>query len=260
MTTCRNKCIMLLSITPVRREPQEQSEMVTQLLFGEIFYILEETKEWCRISIEHDGYQGWVNRLLVTPIENEDVAPVGQNIVSSLHARVFVENTPCPIHILRGSILPSFLSEKKNFKINGKRYRYEGDYQANKADLSQIISFAKEMQGTPYLWGGRTLFGIDCSGFTQLIARMGGLELPRDAYQQASKGVSIDSFKDALEGDFAFFANDYDKITHVGILLQNSLIIHASGQVRIDSISKKGIFNKKTMNYTHRLHSIRRLL
>jgi cell wall-associated NlpC family hydrolase len=118
---------------------------------------------------------------------------------------------------------------------------------------------ALEFLNVPYLWGGKSVFGIDCSGFVQLVFRLYDLNLPRDAYQQAEIGELIDS-KEARQGDLAYFTNEKGKIIHVGIVLDNETIIHASGRVRIDQLTKSGIYNSDYCKETHKLHFIKRVL
>jgi gamma-D-glutamyl-L-lysine dipeptidyl-peptidase len=113
---------------------------------------------------------------------------------------------------------------------------------------------------SPYLWGGKTPFGIDCSGFTQMAYKLAGIKLRRDAWQQAEQGHTINLLEETEPGDLAFFDNDEGNIVHVGIILRDHKIIHAAGKVRIDSIDHYGINNKELKKYTHKLRLIKRMV
>ena len=111
----------------------------------------------------------------------------------------------------------------------------------------------------PYLWGGRSPFGIDCSGFTQLVFKFAGIKLQRDAYQQGGQGSIINFIEEVQPGDLAFFSNDEGAIIHVGIMLKDNRIIHSSGKVRIDKIDHFGIYNAETKKHSHLLKLIKRM-
>jgi hypothetical protein len=160
--------------------------------------------------------------------------------------------------LLPGSILPFYSNNK--FSIGHKEYNLEGNkIRMPHADIDwkkAAMTFLK----SPYLWGGKTPFGIDCSGFTQQVFRMCGIHLQRDAYQQATQGAVIENLSEAQPGDLAFFDNEKNRITHVGIILETNKIIHASGEVRIDKLDTQGIWNKDRNTYTHKLRNIQRIM
>jgi len=256
--------ICILSIIPGRKEPADSSEQVTQLLFGEHYVVKEKRSKWIRIQCEMDEYECWIDRKQHHPISEKfgDRLNKQRFTAVSLELAGIVQNeatreiTP----ILMGSTLP-FLKDSI-FKIDKQAYRFEGMAQtkAEKKNIDSLVQNAMVYLNAPYLWGGRQPFGIDCSGFVQLCYRMSGILLPRDAYQQATLGHALSFIEEAKPGDLAFFDNQEGKIIHVGMLLENNHIIHASGKVRIDRIDHQGIYNNDVKDYSHRLRIIKRII
>ncbi len=247
-----------LSIVAVRKQPDDKSEIINQILFGEHFKVLKEEINWSYIQLAHDKYEGWICNKQWLEIQedvfkdlNKQIPTITTDIVSTIK-----KNTPQTI--VMGSILPFY--NKNQTIIGNKTYTYEGLNTIGFVKKEDLINNAKIYINTPYLWGGRSPFGIDCSGFIQIIYRLQGFKLPRDAYQQAEEGKIIESIELSKEGDLAFFENKKNKITHVGLILKENKIIHASGKVRIDNIDDKGIFNLDKKKYTHQLRSIKRIL
>ena len=138
-------------------------------------------------------------------------------------------------------------------------HKFEGESILPQKSKNKLTETAYFFLNAPYLWGGKSILGIDCSGFTQLVFSLSGIQIPRDAYQQEKIGESVD-FVDIKPFDLVFFINDKNRVHHVGIALENSQIIHASGQVRIDSLTNEGIIHSLSNELTHRLHSIKRIL
>ncbi|MDX2002003.1 MAG: C40 family peptidase [Chitinophagales bacterium] len=250
-----------LSLVPVRAEPSDRSEMTTQLLFGEIFAIQQRQQSWLKIRIAHDGYEGWIDekQYLSIPVDYYQ-----QILNNEPHIALDIMQAAVSparhVLVLAGSNLPAF--DGMNFKLFKEKFVYNG--QAIDAyhdrNLDRFIErCALKYLHAPYLWGGRSPFGIDCSGFTQVVFKMLGISIKRDAYQQAEEGFDIDFAGQAAEGDLAFFGND-DRITHVGIVMNDGKIIHASGRVRIDLLDHFGIYNQELKKYTHKLKVIKRLL
>lgn len=251
-----------LSIVPCRAEPSDRSEMVTQLLFGEYFKILEESASWIKIKIAYDGYECWIGSKQYLPLSGsafmdyEKHKPIR---TAELVQVVRSEEGKFQVPILLGSRLPQFNENK--FELNKAAYSYEGiTNQFYEASRKSIVENAFLYLNSPYLWGGRSPFGIDCSGFTQLVYALSGLKLFRDAFQQAEHGETLSFLEEAEEGDLAFFDNDEGRIIHVGIVLKDQQIIHASGQVRVDALDHEGIFNASIQKYTHRLRLLKRIL
>ena len=250
--------ISILSIVPMRNDSSDKSEMINQVLFGEYFKILEYSEKWSKIELAHDNYQGWICNKQWLEIREETFLRLDKetHTITTDIVDIIKENNSKLIVI--GSILPSYKSN--HAIIEDKKYFFEGLTTTGFSKKEKIIENALSYINTPYLWGGRTPFGIDCSGLTQILYRLQGINIPRDAYQQAEIGKEIISIKDVKNGDLAFFKEKKRKITHVGVIMDNNKIIHASGKVRIDSINEQGIFNKEINKYTHKLYIIKRIL
>lgn len=245
-----------LAIVPMRAEPNERSEMVSQVLFGEAFEILEWKDNWVQITTAFDNYTGWIGRL--------QFVMLGQQLYKQLQEkspRLTYQPITQAWKIADNSIiyLPvgSSLSFLKGTTCNIGNDRFEIIGQAGEHDT--IDAVAKTFLNAPYLWGGRTHFGIDCSGFTQAVFRLCcNIFLKRDASLQAEDGKLVHSIADIKLGDLAFFDNAEGKITHVGIMLNKMKIIHASGKVKIDLLESKGIYSEEQKRYTHKLKFIKR--
>lgn len=245
-----------LSIIPLRSTPSEKSEMVSQLLFGEQYKVIGHEGTWLKIENNWDLYQGWIDEKMFLPTSEDfnDFAnsePVyttrGIHIINHVFEKI-------PMFILHGSILPGYNAVTNTFKLADGTFEFHGQplQLATEISRDKIVKLALGFLNAPYLWGGRSIFGIDCSGFVQLVYKILGIKLLRDAYQQYAQAVEIE-MDDALPGDLAFFGKDSDHITHVGIMLDNRQIIHAAGKVRIDSLNSQGIYNKEEGKYTHKL-------
>ena len=244
-----------LSIIPMRNEAADQAEMVNQILFGEHFKVLEVRKKWSRIRLAHDSYEGWICNKQWIEIEDDiykqldkDIATITTDILD-----IILKNQHQPIVI--GSILPSYKSG--HAIINNEMYQFDGLTTPGYAQKEKLVENALMYLNAPYLWGGRSPLGIDCSGFTQMVYRLQGIDLPRDAYQQAEVGTTLSFVEESEPGDLAFFDNTEGEIIHVGIIMENNHIIHASGKVRIDRIDQQGIFNKELGTHTHKLRLIK---
>lgn len=247
------KGICRLSNIPLRKEGDSRSEIVSMLLFGETFTIEENTGgDWTRIKTIPDQYEGWVSTKQITLLTKE---PETYTSVSDFPFAI-VQATPGFIMAPFGSLLPDY--DGAFCHINGTSMEVTNkQHTQTHKDISYI---SRQFVNTPYLWGGKTPFGIDCSGFTQIVFRCVGIQLKRDAYQQAEQGDMVSFLEETQTGDLAFFDNEEGRITHVGIMLDPHTIIHASGQVRIDNIDSYGILNAENRNYSHKLRIIKRVL
>lgn len=244
-----------LSIVPMRNEAADQSEMVNQVIFGEHFKVLEIRKKWSKIRLAHDSYEGWICNKQWIEIEEDiykqldkEVATITTDILD-----IITKTHHQPIVI--GSILPSYKSG--HALINNEMYQFDGLTTPGFIKKDKLVENALMYLNAPYLWGGRSPLGIDCSGFTQMVYRLQGVDLPRDAYQQAEVGTTLSFVEESEPGDLAFFDDAEGKITHVGIILEDNHIIHASGKVRIDRIDQQGVFNTEIGNHTHKLRLIK---
>lgn len=249
-----------LSIIPMRIEPNDATEMVSQVLFGEHFKVLEKRKKWSRIRLAFDRYEGWIDNKQHIEISEENYCKIQQEkpIIAGEIIDFITNEKNDFASIFLGSSLPFY--NNKKLQIAANTYSYEGSIFKNTLSKPKMVEIACKFLNTPYLWGGRTLFGIDCSGFTQLVYKIGGHTLFRDAAQQATQGEVLSFIEESEPGDLAFFDNAEGKIIHVGIIMQNNYIIHAHGKVRIDRIDHSGIFNVDTNKYTHQLRVIKKIV
>lgn len=250
------KCaISRLSVCPIRSKPNDAAEMVSQLLFGERVEIVERYKSnWLRVRCLNDDYLGWMDPKQLINIE-EEYAPTA--IALEMSQPIWCDGLSTYITI--GAELPHY--DGITAKIAGHNYRYSGQaIQSDQFNKSSVYleKLVRKWLNTPYLWGGRSPFGVDCSGFTQVVFKCLGFDLLRDSSQQVEQGATVDFIEQVQVGDLAFFTKDTDRITHVGIILEGKQVIHASGAVRIDSIDHYGIYNSEIDQYTHRLKIIKR--
>lgn len=247
-----------LAIIPLRLEPSDKSEIVSQALFGEHFEVLEQFKQWSRIKMQFDEYEGWVDTKQFQLISQVDYNQLTQDAII-LNADL-IEYITAPNNVLLPIPLAASLSFLNHTEINSANYDFEGSKISGQKNKSCIINSAFMYLNAPYLWGGKTPFGIDCSGFTQMVYKLNGYKLLRDASQQAKQGEALSFIEESEPGDLAFFDNDEGNIIHVGIIMENNYIIHASGKVRIDRLDHLGIYNADTNKHTHKLRVIKKII
>ena len=272
----------------MRAEPSDRSEMVSQLLFGECYAVADPAThpKWLKISTAHDRYEGWIDRFqhFSLTLETYENTLAHSHFLCSqinwairrqkpsqpmnLGAEMPYQDTEDRMSILPGSRLPFLdntrkaLFDETDFSTGTLHWTASGNFFQNTsqaAGFPEIKKFALLYLNAPYLWGGRTPFGIDCSGLTQVVFSLCGISLLRDSRQQASHGIDV-PFDDRQPGDLAFFSNSEGNVIHVGILLENDAFIHASSRVRVDRLDPIGIFCLERRQYSHHLHSLRRYL
>lgn len=247
-----------LAIIPLRAESSDRSEIVSQVLFGEHFEILETQKQWSKIKLHFDDYEGWV--------DTKQYQLISKNSFNQLSKDAIILNADLVEYVstYNNSLIPIPLGASLSFlnhhEINIENFDFEGMKVTGIKPKSDIIATAFMYLNAPYLWGGKTPFGIDCSGFTQMVYKLNGYKLLRDASQQSNQGEALSFIEESEPGDLAFFDNEEGKIIHVGIIMENNYIIHASGKVRVDRLDHLGIYNSEQNRHTHRLRVIKKII
>ncbi|WP_291104426.1 MULTISPECIES: C40 family peptidase [unclassified Flavobacterium] len=247
-----------LAIIPLRFEPSDKSEIVSQVLFGEHFEILEQLKQWSRIRMQYDDYEGWIDSKQLQVISESNFDQLSKDAI--ILNGDLVEYITAPNNLLMPIPLGASLSFLNNSEINTSNYNFEGTKNSGTKPKGFLINTAFMYLNAPYLWGGKNPFGIDCSGFTQMVYKLNGYKLLRDASQQATQGEALSFIEESEPGDLAFFDNEEGNIIHVGIIMEDNYIIHASGKVRIDRLDHLGIYNAEANKHTHKLRVIKKII
>jgi hypothetical protein len=260
-----NHGICALSAIPVRADASDKAELVTELLFGDCYTVLLTQGNWLHIESAADKYLGWIDYKQHTPVTTEYFeAWLAQDHPRALDLVQVVSDADMRVPIMVGSRLPFF--DGMTLKVGDKCLFYNGAATNPMQPMTaerQVMLLRKLGQlylRAPYVWGGKNVFGIDCSGLTQQLFGLLGVQLPRDAYQQIALGEPVDFVMQTRPGDLAFFENAEGRIVHVGIVLDEGLILHAHGEVRLDPLDHHGIFNTSRQKYSHKLRLIKRIL
>ena len=255
--------ICIFNLVAIRASDSDKSEMVSQLLFGDTYTVLQQSEngKWWKIETDEDKYQGWIDKKLHFEVSESyfnNKVEIRNHFCAEVVGYVEVESGRQPIFF--GSYLPLF--DGKYVYFGNKRFPFIG--KADKTEKNtlnrDIVHTASSFSSSPYLWGGKSHAGIDCSGLVQMVFRSCGHSVLRDAYQQASMGTPVKNLDEAKSGDLAFFSGESGKITHVGILTSPQELIHAHGKVRTDKVDSTGIINGDSGLYSHKLTCIRRLM
>lgn len=245
--------ICTLSIIPLKLEPSDSSEMISQVLYGEVFKVLEQRAKWSRVRLQLDSCEGW--------IDNKQFLLVQEEIYEASE-----KETP----ILSADLIEFISDEKQNLmpvplgsllnQMELLKHHFEGQKIYGRKLKDNIVPTAFLYLNAPYLWGGKTPFGIDSSGLAQMVYRINGYRLHRNAAQQVAQGESLSFIEECEPGDLAFFDNKEGVIEHVGIMMKDNYIIHVHGKVRVDRIDHSGIYNADLGRHTHQLRVIKKII
>ncbi|MBR1785918.1 MAG: C40 family peptidase [Paludibacteraceae bacterium] len=257
--------IVLHSIVPVRSEAKEQAEQTTQLLFAETLEVLQAEERWLRIRNDYDGQEGWVDRKMISLIDNEAKQQAFAEFIKSTRthrvcmpmALAVSEANQQTLPLTGGTVLPNYKNGK--FSVLEATFFIDPQMVATEQELTQehLLQAVRYYLNIPYLWGGKNAFGMDCSGFTQVLMSLFGKRLKRNASEQAEQGTTIPSLSESRSGDLAFFDHHLkDKINHVGILIDKQTVVHCSGRVKIEKLNSDGIINTESGQLSHRLVKI----
>ncbi|GHU94623.1 hydrolase Nlp/P60 [Bacteroidia bacterium] len=254
-----------IAVVPMRAEANNQSEMVSQLLWGETFSIEQREQGWLYVCSDADHYYGWIDERMAQHFVSEDEwMRITQQPYQLCNCVSYATHLTSGERVLlpHGAMLYKYNQETQNFVLNNEVYRLELALKALPAKITDgILHCANDLLNTPYLWGGRTALGIDCSGLVQMVFRLNKIALPRDANRQVKHGTTVDFNTFAKACDLAFFGNDADSITHVGLVLSEDKIMHASGgSVHTDRWDTNGIYSEAQKKYTHSLRVIKRIV
>ncbi|NNK82138.1 MAG: C40 family peptidase [Flavobacteriaceae bacterium] len=245
--------ICTLSIVPLRAEPSDKSEIVSQILYGELFEIIESNKKWSQVKLAFDNYEGWIDTKQYIEISQKDFQTY--SVAEGKYVTDLVEYVDCE----KQHIYPITLGASiHTLPLLG--HTFDGHFTSGEQSKENLLKTAFLYLNTPYLWGGKSPFGIDCSGLTQMVYKLNGYKLQRDASQQANQGEALSFIEESEPGDLAFFDNEEGDIIHVGIIMKDNHIIHAHGKVRIDRLDHSGIYNIEKNAHTHKLRVIKKII
>ncbi|HEX2899222.1 MAG TPA: NlpC/P60 family protein [Bacteroidia bacterium] len=255
------------SLVPVRATASDAAEMVTQLLFGDLVDVLARDRQWLQVRVAADGYTGWIDQKMVLPVDQAwlDAVLAWEYVFApGLALTGKWQGTALPLHLSLGARFPRTVAGDNTLlevAIGDWSLELHSSQVCHyaQADVAALLQVSARYLGAPYLWGGKSLWGIDCSGFTQMVFGICGTALPRDAWQQAACGTEV-AFEDRTAGDLAFFVNAAGKVHHVGLVLADGNVRHAAGHVHDAPLTPSGIIGKYTGKQTHTLCNIKRIV
>ncbi len=246
-----------LSICALRQEADNHSNMTNQVLFGETFEIIEKDKNWSKIKLSYDGFEGF--------IQNNQYLEISKIIFDEYQTEIYsnelvsvAHNENDRLYILAGAHLPKY--HIATFEIDNKSYSYKGEIALSSNPKTELVEIATSFLNTPFLNGGKSVFGIDASNFVQMVYKLWGYRLPREVDKQSKHGETLSFIMESEAGDLAFFDDEQGNICHVGIVMDNDCIIHSYGRVRIDKLDQTGIYNIDNQKHTHKLRMIKRIV
>ena len=254
--------INLNGLIPLRSEASEESEQLTQILFGEYFIVDEVIERWVHIINVRDNEQGWIDKKMMTEIDEKLFTQLSEltHVIASKPISYATMSDGTAFPIPGGSLLPFYDDTKQQFSIGEQVFGFALENTNLHSTSADFTAIALSYLHSPYLWGGKNVMGIDCSGLVQVAALICGKQLTRNARQQILFGEQVNFLAEAQPGDVAFFDHDDGRISHVGILLNDHEILHASGLVHIAPIDNNGIKSVWTGKYTHSLRVIKRIV
>lgn len=242
---------------PLRSGPSHKSEMLSQLLFGEKYIVLDTVGHWMKVETQFDKYQGWID---MDHMQNSDVQGTECGYVLN-RTLLCYKNDKSKLVLEAGCEIYNPDFGDKVFSIGKNFYTTDKEFKNSFITTSGTLAdTAMKFINSPYIWGGRIPSGIDCSGFTQLVYKIQGTAIPRDSREQSGTGRDVTFIDETVPGDLVFFDDERGRISHVGMILSRGLVIHASGRVRIDTIDHQGIFKHEIGGYSHKLRTIRRII
>jgi len=265
--SAKSACYMIFGICPlsvvsIRSSASHKSELVSQLLFGELFEVMERKgRQWLKVRCQSDNCVGWIAADQAKPVTPSEFAAYREQFAYSLELVQAVMGEDHFLPVTLGARLPNF--DGLRFQLGEARFTFSGQA-VFPEDIDQgagfVLKIARRYLRAPFLWGGRSPLGIDSSGLVQVVYQMAGIAMPREPQQQVMVGTTVDFVEQARPGDLAFFENRNGRITHAGIILPKGQLIHACGQVRIDRVDHYGIYDVDRERYTHRLRLVKRVL
>ncbi|MCP9200340.1 C40 family peptidase [Gramella sp. GC03-9] len=243
-----------LSIVPLRVSASHEVEMTSQLLYGEHFKVLEERAHWSRIRNAYDGFEAWINNKQYLKIQEAEYFSLEEeNIRLSSDLIEYIVDS-------KGLLMPIAMGSVLNFSKN-LAHQFDGaSVRPESSSKTKLIDTALLYLNTPHLWGGKSPFGIDSSGLTQMVYKLNGFGLKRNAADQAKDGEALSFIEESEPGDLAFFDDSEGVINHVGLIMQENYIIHVDGCVRVDRIDHSGIFSTELKRHTHKLRVIKKMI